>query len=114
MNVHLHAIAHQDHIVFLHTVNEGPASQSYGLQVAQLAGVPRGVIQRAREKLAELENKTMLTPASSQVRPRQMDFLQTEKTSQILALLDTIEPDTFTPMAALEMLYTLKQASESN
>ncbi len=55
-NVHLDAVKHGDTIVFMHTVPEGPASQRYGLQVAQLAGVPRAVITEAREKPHELEN----------------------------------------------------------
>jgi DNA mismatch repair protein MutS len=55
-NVHLDAMEYEDSIVFLHAVNEGPANQSYGLQVAQLAGIPRPVIQQAKQKLLELEN----------------------------------------------------------
>src|SRR5690606_10325520 len=54
-NVHLSAVEHKDSIVFLHAVQPGPASQSYGLQVAQLAGVPQTVIRAARRHLAELE-----------------------------------------------------------
>ena len=52
INVHLDAVEHKDHIVFLHSVEEGPASQSYGLQVASLAGVPGAVIRAARKRLA--------------------------------------------------------------
>src|SRR6202008_4484691 len=54
-NVHVDAVEHKDRIVFLHSVEEGPASQSYGLEVAQLAGVPGAVIRAARRRLAELE-----------------------------------------------------------
>jgi len=54
-NVHLSAVEHKDSIVFLHAVQAGPASQSYGLQVAQLAGVPQPVIRAARKHLAVLE-----------------------------------------------------------
>ena len=57
VNVHLDATEHGEGIVFLHAVKEGPASRSYGLQVAQLAGVPREVIQRARNYLAALETE---------------------------------------------------------
>ena len=53
-NVHLSAVEHKDSIVFLHAVQDGPASQSYGLQVAQLAGVPPAVIRAARKHLARL------------------------------------------------------------
>ncbi len=57
-NVHLSAVEHDKGIVFLHTVSEGPASQSYGLQVAQLAGVPPAVIRAARKRLSELERQS--------------------------------------------------------
>jgi len=57
VNVHLDAVEHGDHIVFLHAVQEGPASKSYGLQVAQLAGIPLSVIEKAKEKLRTLEMK---------------------------------------------------------
>ena len=56
-NVHLDATEHGDGIVFLHAVKEGPASRSYGLQVAQLAGVPRNVIAQARRYLEALESQ---------------------------------------------------------
>ena len=56
-NVHLDATEHGDTLVFLHAVKEGPANQSYGLQVARLAGVPKMVIQDARRYLAELERR---------------------------------------------------------
>lgn len=55
-NVHLSATEHDDSIIFLHRVLPGPASQSYGLQVARLAGIPRVVINKAKQKLAELES----------------------------------------------------------
>ncbi len=55
VNVHLTATEHDDSIVFLHNVHDGPASQSYGLQVAKLAGVPQDVIRNAKTQLAHLE-----------------------------------------------------------
>src|SRR5690606_31641578 len=58
-NVHLSAVEHKDSIVFLHAVQPGPASQSYGLQVAQLAGVPQSVIRAARKHLAALESQSL-------------------------------------------------------
>jgi DNA mismatch repair protein MutS len=61
-NIHLDAVEHDDSIVFLYAVNEGAANKSYGLQVAQLAGVPRSVIQRAKEKLTELEKDHEINP----------------------------------------------------
>ncbi len=56
-NVHLGAVEYKQHIVFLHTVNEGPASQSYGLHVAALAGVPAPVIKAAKKILTKLEQE---------------------------------------------------------
>ena len=56
-NVHLDAVEHKDRIVFLHAVEEGPASQSYGIQVAQLAGIPAAVVKAARKHLAFLESQ---------------------------------------------------------
>src|SRR5213595_478350 len=55
-NIHLDAVEHKDSVVFLHAVEEGPASQSYGLQVAGLAGVPKAVIRQARKYLELLED----------------------------------------------------------
>ncbi len=107
-NVHLHAIEHHDKVVFMHTVNEGPANQSYGLQVAQLAGVPRVVIEKARCKLAELEKQSVAREGAQPVHPQQKDFLQEEK-SPVLDMLRGIQPDALTPMQALEMIYVLKK-----
>src|SRR4029078_1980516 len=60
-NVHFDATERDDKIIVLHTVKSGPANKSYGIQVAQLAGVPRPVIQLAKKKLHELE---MVAPTS--------------------------------------------------
>src|SRR6202012_837214 len=62
-NVHLSAVEHDHGIVFLHAVNEGPANQSYGLQVAQLAGVPSAVIRAARKHLVHLEQQSLGRPS---------------------------------------------------
>src|SRR6185295_18823802 len=58
-NVHLDAVEHKDSVVFLHAVEEGPASQSYGLQVAALACVPKPAIRRARNYLHMLEDASV-------------------------------------------------------
>ena len=104
-NVHLEAVEHGDQIVFLHQVKPGPASQSYGLQVAALAGVPRSVIARARKKLAELES---LSRQTAPVQP-QLDLFETTPTDPILEFIDTLEPDRLTPRQALDILYELKE-----
>lgn len=111
-NVHLDAIEHGDSIVFLHSVKDGPANQSYGLQVAQLAGVPGSVIKRARQRLQELEQQ-----ASEQVPTSQLslftDMPQADD-DPLHNMMDTIDPDELTPRAALEMLYMLKQTAEKS
>jgi DNA mismatch repair protein MutS len=116
-NAHLTASEHDNRIVFLHRVQEGPASRSYGLQVAQLAGVPSSVIHRAGEKLRELEQSKPLapsaTPPSSYAAPSPaaapaQASLFNEPNAIELALTD-LDPDELTPKQALEALYTLKK-----
>jgi DNA mismatch repair protein MutS len=107
-NVHLDAVEHKDSIVFLHAVEEGPASQSYGLAVAQLAGVPASVIRAARRKLQELEQHSLTrgpqpdlfaVPVPPPEPPRH----------PALDLLDSVDPDQLAPREALELLYRLKK-----
>lgn len=109
-NAHLAASEHGDNIVFLHRVQEGPASRSYGLQVAQLAGVPADVIRKARDKLAELEagSKPMIgSGIAPTVAPSQAElFSAPSKVEQNLSALD---PDNMTPKDAMEALYQLKK-----
>ncbi len=102
-NVHLDAMEHEDNIVFLHSVNEGPANQSYGLQVAKLAGVPNHVIKEAQHKLFELENHAVTEIAT------QPDLFFEPKPHPALETLENIKPDELTPREALEALYRLKK-----
>ncbi|MCY1292049.1 DNA mismatch repair protein MutS [compost metagenome] len=111
-NVHLNATEHNERIVFLHHVLPGPASQSYGLAVAQLAGVPGGVIQRAREHLARLETTSLPHEAPRQnsgqpSAPMQSDLFASLP-HPVLDDLAKVKPDDLTPRQALELLYTLK------
>lgn len=109
-NIHLTATEHQDQIIFLHDVHEGPASQSYGLQVAQLAGVPAAVIHHAKETLHQLEHESSQHSASEKgvgSQPYQ-DDLFTAPASAVDEMMDEINPDELTPRQALEALYTLK------
>ena len=76
-NVHLDATEYGDKLIFLHTVNDGPANQSYGIQVAKLAGVPDSVIQRAKQKLQVLENEAYQQHAPMSVQ--QDLFAESEK-----------------------------------
>jgi DNA mismatch repair protein MutS len=112
-NVHLHAVEHDDKIVFMHTVNEGPASQSYGLQVAKLAGVPHSVIADARLKLRELESKDLYpAPSNSMGIPSGARLIEPQPLQQphpVIDALGALKPDALSPMQALEALYALKQ-----
>jgi DNA mismatch repair protein MutS len=107
-NVHLSAVEHKETIVFLHAVQQGPASQSYGLQVAQLAGIPNQVIRAARKHLAELE-------AHSMQNSPQLDLFSPvaaaieNVTCPAQEALKEIDPDTLSPREALDILYRLKK-----
>ncbi len=108
-NVHLDATEHGDKIIFLHTVQPGPANQSYGIQVAQLAGVPRSVIQRAKQKLQELEQQAYVHIAEYSPVPEQRDlFTEAEKEHPVITQLQAINPDQLSPKEALDLLYQLK------
>ena len=111
-NVHLNATEHNERIVFLHHVLPGPASQSYGLAVAQLAGVPSPVIARAREHLARLETTSLpheipRSEPGKPAAPLQNDLFATLP-HPILEELAKINPDDMTPRRALELLYSWK------
>ncbi|MDC6208979.1 DNA mismatch repair protein MutS [Ralstonia solanacearum] len=125
-NVHLSAVEHGDGIVFLHAVQEGPASQSYGLQVAQLAGVPQPVIRAARKRLAWLEQHSADTGATPQLDLFALpgdpsdddDDDATEAaapaaSSALTEALADIDPDAMTPREALDVLYRLKALSDT-
>jgi DNA mismatch repair protein MutS len=111
-NVHLSATEHNERIVFLHHVQPGPASQSYGLAVAQLAGVPATVISRAREHLSRLETTSLasepVSPGVGQQHiPMQSDLFASTP-HPLLDELNQINPDELSPRKALELLYAWK------
>lgn len=103
-NVHLDASEHNDNIVFLHHVQEGAASKSFGIQVAKLAGIPAEVIKRARAKLFELESQQH----SKHQIPQQNDMFSAPEPSAVEKYLVDVKPDDLTPRQALEILYKLK------
>lgn len=116
-NIHLDATEHNDHIVFLHSIQEGPASKSYGLQVAKLAGIPASVVAAAKAKLASLENaesaitsessaEMAISVAPAPVSPQQPDMFSAPHPA--IGKLNGINPDDLSPKEALELLYTLK------
>jgi DNA mismatch repair protein MutS len=100
----------------LHSVKAGPASQSYGLHVAELAGVPREVVERAREYLRRLEkHQQALKPASPQTElgfEREPAEATTAEQRRVLERLAALDVDGLTPRAALSLLYELNQASK--
>jgi DNA mismatch repair protein MutS len=113
-NVHLAATEHDGRIVFLHSVDDGPASQSYGIQVARIAGLPEQVLGQARIRLQELEQ------AQAQTNPRQVDLFATDlvadtavsaaanATDALRTALSDVDPDALTAREALQLLYELK------
>ena len=124
-NVHLSAVEHKDSIVFLHAVQDGPASQSYGLQVAQLAGVPQPVIKAARKHLARLEAQALdATPQLDLFAAPTVDAnddavaapaaaVESPAMRALLDALDDLDPDALTPREALDQLYQLKRLTET-
>jgi DNA mismatch repair protein MutS len=107
-NVHLDAVEHKDGVVFLHAVKDGPANQSYGLQVAALAGVPRSVVKKAREKLAALEKQAYSErPRGKDVR--QLDLFAEPEPNPALEMLRELRPEEMSPKQALDALYSLKE-----
>ncbi len=99
-------VEHQNQIVFLHSVKDGPASQSYGVQVAQLAGVPASVIRSARQKLRQLEENAVIRGgqadlfAGAALEPTAMP-----EQHPVIAALENLDPNDLTPKAALELIF---------
>jgi DNA mismatch repair protein MutS len=108
-NVHLDAVEHGNHIVFMHKVEEGAANQSYGLQVAQLAGMPKSVVSAAKRKLVQLEQQQIASNAT------QPDMFMAEVSEievaehPIVSKLENLQVDDLTPKQALDLLYELKK-----
>ncbi len=108
-NVHLDATEHKGELVFLHAVRPGPANQSYGLQVASLAGVPRDVIKRARAYLQALEGLRDSHQQGPQGRlPLSVEPAAPAATDPLREAVEELDPDSMTPREALEALYRLK------
>jgi len=121
-NVHLDAVEHGDGIVFMHSVKEGPANQSYGLQVAALAGVPSEVIKRAQLRLVQLEKQSANTETGAAIKQFSL-FLDPDSEPEskqspdredhpALKGLKEINPDDLTPREALDLLYQLNKLTK--
>ena len=115
-NVHLDAVEHGQNIVFMYHVKAGPANQSYGIQVARLAGLPLGVLDTAQAKLAELESH--ITQIESNASPQQHLDLQAPprlvKTSEVEQLLSELDVDELSARQALDLIYQLKAKLKTN
>ncbi len=107
-NVHLDAVEHGERIVFLHAVEEGPANQSYGIQVAALAGIPNTVVRAARKQLREFEQRAAIDPLQPDLFANSGPEPEEPEPHPALEHLAGLDPDTLTPRAALEALYALK------
>jgi len=127
-NVHLDATEHNDNIVFLHNIQEGPASKSFGLQVAKLAGIPTDVVALAKQQLEHLEGNTEGTSINAPTQPPvlvqqpvaaivedpfQSDMFGASKPHPAVEAIEDLDPDDLTPRQALEMLYQLKGLTKS-
>ncbi|MDR2016039.1 MAG: DNA mismatch repair protein MutS [Burkholderiales bacterium] len=125
-NIHFDAIEHKEGIVFLYNASEGPASQSYGLQVARLAGVPRETLKQARSYLTRLEKMgirderqgdlfasrmmpTHDTSSSVDAETVAADHAAALSKAALYEAVDAIDPDTLTPREALDQIYALKK-----
>ena len=113
-NVHLDAIEHDNGIVFLHAVKSGPANQSYGLQVAQLAGIPSSVIASARQKLMQLESESEAFEAKPKesLQPLQSEMFDAQPHPAV-EFLERLEPDEISAKEALSILYELKKKTQA-
>ncbi len=107
-NVHLDAKEYKDNIIFMHSIQEGAASKSFGLQVAQLAGVPKAVIERAKQRLAELENnqKPSVLPSENDVF-EQLNLVTEDH--PVINELREIDINNLSPKQALDWMFLLKE-----
>ena len=116
-NVHLDAVEMKDKIVFLHKLESGPANQSYGLQVAQLAGVPKSIVRVAKKQLGELEQAQagrhpqgdLFSVTASNTAPA----LELEHAA-LADAVDDLKPDELSPKDALEAIYRLKKLRDAH
>jgi DNA mismatch repair protein MutS len=110
-NVHVEAVEHGERLVFLHSVKEGPANQSYGLQVAALAGIPKSVTTQARRYLTELERERDALRSHTSPQGELPLFAPAPAPVQESAALEALraaDPNTLSPRDALDLLFRLK------
>ena len=110
-NVHLDAVEHGERIVFLHAVEAGPANQSYGIQVAALAGIPPAVVKAARRQLRQFEQRASINPLQPDLFASALADAEDRRTPDLhpaLERLRCVDPDQLTPREALAALYELR------
>jgi DNA mismatch repair protein MutS len=118
-NVHVEAVEHGERLIFLHSVKEGPASQSYGLQVAALAGIPKTVTTQARRYLTELERERDALRSFNSPQGELALFAPSSSAAPVgaplsatLAELRAVDPESLSPRAALDLVFRLRQLDE--
>ncbi|MBB4844886.1 DNA mismatch repair protein MutS [Paucibacter oligotrophus] len=113
INCHVGAVESGDDIVFLHEIQPGPASRSYGVQVARLAGMPASLVRQARATLEALEAKATAGEAQIDLfaAPPETPSPVIEETSALSEAMKNVDPDTLTPREALDLIYALKKLS---
>jgi len=118
-NVHVEAVEHGERLIFLHSVKEGPASQSYGLQVAALAGIPKTVTTQARRYLTELERERDALRSFNSPQGELALFAPSSSAAPVgaplsatLAVLRAVDPESLSPRAALDLVFRLRQLDE--
>lgn len=109
-NVHLGAVEHGHSIVFLHAVQDGPASQSYGIEVAALAGIPPAVVRDAKRRLRALENREVASGPQDDLFASLPEPEPATVCHPALTQLAELDPDNMSPREALEALYALRKA----
>ena len=122
VNMHLSALEQGQDIVFLHHIEPGPASKSYGIAVAKLAGLPNRALKSAQKHLNDLENQaaanrpqldifsTMPSEngADEEGKEQEVEPVDNLQTNELTEALAQIQPDNLTPREALDALYRLK------
>jgi DNA mismatch repair protein MutS len=113
-NIHFDAVEHKDGIVFLHAVEDGPANQSYGLQVAKLAGVPAETVRQARSYLARIDHFSARRDHQDDLFAANAPELEAERPeAALLDRIDALDPDALSPREAHAALYELKRMAEA-
>ena len=110
--MHLDAVEHGKTVVFLHAVEPGPASQSYGLHVAALAGMPPAVLREAQRRLVELESRAIAASTQPDLFGAVTPELTFTPLHPAVEALQELDPDALSPREALDRLYALKRLLE--